>query len=98
MEYLTVLYSYKGEIFVGTFYSTFTGYINRIRGYRSQKESYDRTGVIESYYNVPEQLSHFRERMRMYHSVEPAFWQQEWPVAWRDIDNGVADDILSRLR
>ena len=77
------------------FSSTFTGYINRIRGYHTQKDSLDKTGEINSFYYVPPKIAHFRERMRTYHGLEPAFWQQEWPVAWRDIDFDVAGNDFS---
>ena len=86
---LDQLVASRGEIFWGAFYSTFTGYINRIRGYHAQKENLNKMGKINSYYYVPKAIAHFRERMRTYHSLEPAFWQQEWPVAWRDIDFNV---------
>jgi hypothetical protein len=92
---LDQLVASRGEIFWGAFYSTFTGYINRIRGYHAQKDSLNKSGEINSFYYVPKQIAHFRERMRTYHSLEPSFWQQEWPVAWRDIDFDVAGSDFS---
>ena len=53
---LDQLIASKGRTFIGTFHSTFTGYINRMRGYHSQKnklEGYE-TGMIRSYYFNPE--------------------------------------------
>lgn len=93
---LDQLVASRGEVFWGAFYSTFTGYINRMRGYHAQKESVEkdlnRTGEINSFYYVPKEISGFRERMRTYHSLEPAYWQQEWPVSWRDIDFDVHEE------
>jgi GDP-fucose protein O-fucosyltransferase len=42
----------KGDKFVGTYYSTFTGYINRVRGYHAQKTgtSEARRGYLNSEY------------------------------------------------
>jgi len=60
----------RGKVFVGTFYSTFTGYINRMRGYHSQKDrlpGYE-MGQIESYYYVPK---HAKMVVKDYHSVKP---------------------------
>jgi len=90
---LDQLVASRGEVFWGAFYSTFTGFINRIRGYHEQKNSVNKTGAINSYYYLPKDMAHFRERMRTYHSLEPAYWQQEWPVAWRDIDLDVGDSF-----
>jgi len=63
----------RGVVFFGAFFSTFTGYINRIRGYHSQNEKlpgYEQ-GLIDSYYYVPRHLQRKRAAMRAYHSVKP---------------------------
>lgn len=78
----------RGHTFFGSYYSTFSGYINRLRGYHSQKQKapgYE-TGIINSYYFAPDSLQSFRETMRIYKPISPGFWNQEFPVAWRDID------------
>lgn len=81
----------KGRTFVGVWWSTFTGYINRIRGYHSQLEKAEgyETGKINSYYYVGDKYAH-----REYRSIS-AFecWAREFPVGWRDIDKGLDLDL-----
>lgn len=88
---LDQLVTSKANAFVGAFYSTFSGYINRMRGYHGQKDKVAgyQSGLIESYYYVPDSHAEFRNVMRTYGSVQQAFWQQEFPVCWRDIDHDV---------
>ena len=75
----------KAETFIGTYKSTFTGFINRMRGYHDSRMD----GSINSYYYVPQSHASQRKHLQEYHAVEPPYWQQEFPVAWRDIDNNV---------
>jgi len=82
-----------GETFFGTFYSTFSGYINRVRGYRAQNakgENYEK-GHVNSYYYHGEKpgLAYTRNMMQKYRSVRQGFWTNEFPVCWRDIDHDV---------
>jgi len=85
---LDQLIASKGRIFVGTYYSTFTGYINRMRGYHSQKykfEGHD-IGVIQSYFLIPEAT---KNEMRRYVPVHEPMWAREFPISWRGIDKGI---------
>lgn len=82
----------KADKFVGTYFSTFTGYINRIRGYHNSRLD----GAIDSYYYVPQSQSSLRKAMREYHAVEPPFWQREFPVAWRDIDHNIKENKTAK--
>jgi len=68
-----------------TYYSTFTGFITRMRGYHAQLESEDyvRTGDTPSYYFVPKQ---FLNVVHHYKAIHGPFWAREFPVSWRDID------------
>ena len=69
-----------GRTFGGTFYSTFTGYITRLRGYYGFEES-------TSFYFAPPTAK------RALHShVWPhqPYYTREWPIAWRALD--LADD------
>jgi GDP-fucose protein O-fucosyltransferase len=94
---LDQLVASKGRYFFGTYYSTFSGYINRLRGYHSQNSrapGYE-MGIIDSYYYVPEHLKSLHSTMRSYNPVQPGYWMQEFPVAWRLIDTGVADDAVT---
>mmetsp|Transcript_8027 Transcript_8027/g.8252 ORF Transcript_8027/g.8252 Transcript_8027/m.8252 type:complete len:438 (-) Transcript_8027:245-1558(-) len=80
----------KGEVFVGTFFSTFTGYINRMRGYHIAKyklPGYE-DGTMESYYFVPENKKFV---MKSYWPIQSSLFNREYPVAWRDIDQGIGE-------
>jgi GDP-fucose protein O-fucosyltransferase len=80
----------RGKTFIGTYYSTFTGYINRVRGYHSEKdkaEGYE-LGVIHSYFDIP--LANKYE-MREYQPLKAALWAREFPIGWRDLDKGISE-------
>ena len=78
----------QGRYFFGCWFSTFTGYINRIRGYIAVKKSLEgsENGIIDSYYYA---MAEHKNRMREYHPVKRAFYAREFPVSWRDIDKDV---------
>jgi len=85
---LDQLIASRGRTFFGTFYSTFTGYINRVRGYHADKNKLNghEVGLVESYYFCPKGR---KLAMKKYAPVTKQFWMREFPVAWRDIDRGV---------
>jgi hypothetical protein len=85
LELVQQLVCARSEIFVGTFYSSFSGYINRMRGYYSTREEspgYEE-GALNSYYHSPTTM---KKEMRMYRAMRKPFHFREWPTAWRDID------------
>ena len=77
----------QARTFVGCYYSTFSGYINRIRGYQTQKRkrrgSGWRQGIVDSYYYAP-----FRRRdvMRTYFPIVSPMTAQDFAISWRLID------------
>lgn len=81
----------RGHKFFGAFCSTFTGYINRIRGYHSTKsqwEGYKDGALVNSFlYNFNHEGK--RDKMRTYHPPVHAWFFREYPLAWRDIDHDV---------
>jgi hypothetical protein len=83
----------RGRTFVGAFYSTFTGYINRMRGYHSQKDKLPgyKKGGISSYFYAPTKV---KNEMIFYRSLKQPFWSREFPVAWRDIDHDISKDVV----
>lgn len=86
---LDQLIASKGDIFVGAFFSTFTGYINRMRGYQSVKhkeEGYD-VGKLQSYFYAP--LDRKME-MTKYRAIDGLF-AREFPISWRDLNNDVEE-------
>ena len=88
---LDQLVASKGRTFFGTYYSTLTGYIMRMRGYASVKNKAD--GYLEgalksSFYIFPE---HFRNAMTQYEGLKGNNWEREFPVSWHDIDKGITE-------
>ena len=79
MGMIDVVVASRGRAFAGTFRSTFSGYINRLRGYYglSMKESFfgqlDRKEMMHEWYNVNQDT-----------------YAREWPDAWIGIDADVA--------
>ena len=66
----------------------FTGYINRLRGYHTDRlklTGFER-GLIHSYYYA---LPEHKMRMRQYWPVSGAVYSREFPMSWRDIDQGI---------
>jgi len=80
----------RGRVFFGAFCSTFTGFINRMRGYRSQNDKTKgwHDGIIESYFYNYQDMDK-RNKMRAYHPPVPLWYGREFPMAWRDIDHDV---------
>jgi len=87
---LDQLVAYKGRIFFGTWFSTLTGYVNRMRGYYSAKYKLDEyeNGAINSYYFYPNDKKY---QMRDYRAVKLPIYMREFPTSWRDIDKGIGE-------
>jgi hypothetical protein len=77
---LDQLITSKGRAFFGSYLSTFTGYINRMRGYHSQKDKLEgyEEGIINSYHYTPE--DHNMYVMKQYTSAAPPLWAREFAV------------------
>jgi hypothetical protein len=78
----------RGRVFFGCWFSTFTGYINRIRGYHADDHGtpgYE-MGVIPSYYYA---LKQHYEILQKFWPVKKSFYAREFATSWRLIDTGV---------
>jgi GDP-fucose protein O-fucosyltransferase len=78
----------RANIFFGCWFSSFTGYINRIRGFHHNKKKgrgYE-MGYHESYYYA---LDDRKFHLQAYYPVKKSFYAREFPTAWRLIDNGI---------
>lgn len=86
---LDQLVASRGRVFFGTGHSTFSGFINRMRGYYNEKHKIDgyEDGVQKSYYFAPMEWKYF---MTKYFPIA-SIWAREYPSSWRDIDHGIGE-------
>lgn len=75
MGMIDVVVASRGRAFAGSFRSTFTGYINRLRGYYGKS-------MTDSYFGQ------LKEKLMMHewHNVNLDTYAKEWPDAWMGID------------
>jgi len=89
----------KGRYFFGCWFSTYTAYINRLRGYHTNfhknhshsnseidTRSHYELGIIPSYYYTPEDKF---DSMQKYHAIKKDFFAREYPTSWRLIDASI---------
>jgi hypothetical protein len=79
----------RAKIFYGCWFSTFTGYINRLRGYHSDNKKvsgYEKGIVPHTYYYAPEDRF---DHMQIYYPVKKSFFAREFPTSWRLLDASV---------
>jgi hypothetical protein len=82
----------RGTLFYGCWFSTFTGYINRLRGYHAddhQLPLYE-NGVVPSYYYALEDRF---DHMQRFYPVKKVFYAREFPTSWRLIDTSVESNV-----
>lgn len=82
----------RAEIFVGTWKSSFSSYIHRLRGYYSplikdEDTNEEEGSLTNSYYASPVAI---QQEMKFYQAIRRPFNEREFPIAWRDIDHDVA--------
>jgi len=82
----------RGENMFGCWFSTFSSYIMRLRGYHSQREISDWNPdsmafldgkLPHSYYYA---LEDSKTKMHDYWAVKKVFYAREFPAAWRNLD------------
>ena len=81
----------RGRVFFGCWFSTFTGFINRIRGYRAAKDKlpgYEKGILPTSYYYA---TLNRKFEMNEYVPLRGGFFNREFPTSWRDIDKGIEE-------
>jgi hypothetical protein len=70
----------RGRIFFGFFFSTFTGYMNRIRGYHSvnaKEPGYEQGELPTTYHYATIDKKHLMHK------------SSDFPTSWRDINQGI---------
>ena len=80
----------RSRIFFGCWFSTFTGYISRLRGYHANKQKtkgYEE-GIVPSYYYALEDRHY---HMQTFYPVKRSFYAREFPTSWRLIDKGIGE-------
>lgn len=80
----------RSNVFFGCWFSTFTGYINRLRGYHNNKkkgEGYEMGYHSSYYYALDDRKYHLQE----YYPVKKSFYAREFPTSWRLLDTGIGE-------
>lgn len=79
----------RGRIFFGCWFSTFTGFITRLRGYHSQNEKAPgyKEGVLPTtfYYATLDRKFELHE----FAPLRGGFFNREFPTSWRNINMGI---------
>lgn len=81
----------RGQTFFGCWFSTFTGFINRVRGYRSVRDKLPgfEQGVLPSSFYYATKNKKFE--MTEYYPLRGGFFHREFPTSWRGIDKGIGE-------
>jgi len=85
---IDTLIATRGRFFFGCWFSTFTGYINRLRGYHAGNNKYPghEQGIIPSWYYVfPDRFDH----MQTFYPVKQSVFAREFPTGWRMLETGM---------
>ena len=77
-----------GRTFHGTLYSTFSGYILRLRGYRAK------SGASLAAWELPLSGERISSAYSKAWPSQPDFWRREWTLAWEGLDSN--DNVLRR--
>jgi hypothetical protein len=72
----------RSRTFFGCWFSTFTGYIMRLRGYHQSNQNTDGILPTSWYYVLPDRFDH----MQKYYPVKKSFFAREFPTSWRLLD------------
>mmetsp|Transcript_31566 Transcript_31566/g.66394 ORF Transcript_31566/g.66394 Transcript_31566/m.66394 type:complete len:601 (+) Transcript_31566:86-1888(+) len=81
----------RGRVFFGSYQSTFSNFIFRIRAWRSQKEKLKgyENGILDNsfYFIQPNKTYAYRN----YSAMIPPTFMREWPAAWKNMDKGIGE-------
>jgi len=80
----------KADTFFGTYFSTYSGFISRLRGYYSvqrEEEGHDEGILRKTFYITPQHKNEYA----IANAVHKPFFAREFPIAWRNINNGVRE-------
>jgi len=79
----------RADVFFGTYYSTYSGYICRLRGYYSMRDRQtgSEEGTLKKTFYITDQ---HKNEYGIHKAVQKPFFAREFPVAWRNINKGTA--------